>query len=171
MINIIVAVSKNGVIGVEPNELPWVLPGDLKKFKELTEGETLVVGRKTFDSLGNKPLANREMQVLTTARKPLPIKGVKFFNNVHSLVKDLEFDQDIWVCGGTQVYNMFMPLADAVYITLVDVEIPNGKAKFDYSAVANSGKFELIYKSNTQTEFDLVSESDLEYRFEEWARK
>jgi len=170
LINLTVAVSKNCVIGVEPNELPWVLPGDLKRFKELTKGQALVMGRKTFDSLGNKPLKGREMLVLTTAAKPTPVKGCKFYKTVNDLIEDNK-DKDLWVIGGTQIYNMFLPLADILYITVVKAEIPNGKATFDYYDIAMSDKYEQTYLSEDMIEFDLVSETDITYRFEEWIKR
>ena len=108
--------SKNQVIG-KNNRLPWSLPADLAYFKNLTMGHPVIMGRKTFESLG-RPLQGRENIIVTTnAQYQQP--GCKIF---HSLDESLAFSsgKQVFVIGGAQVYRQFMPHADRLYITLVN---------------------------------------------------
>lgn len=118
MIALIFAESENGVIGRDGG-LPWHLPADLKRFKALTTGHTLVMGRKTFESIG-RPLPHRRSIVIT--RNPaLRIDGVDV---AHSLDEALALATgDVFVIGGAAVYRMALPRADRVYRTVVHAEI------------------------------------------------
>ena len=122
LISIIVAVSENGVIGKD-NQLIWRLPDDLKRFKKLTTGHPIIMGRKTFDSIG-KPLPGRTSIVIT--------RNQDFFMDgiiaVHSLEKALEeakkLDTDeVFVIGGGEIYKQALSVADRLYITEVNTVI------------------------------------------------
>src|SRR5215210_2954243 len=95
----IAAMSENRVIGLN-NRIPWHLPEDFKWFKQMTTGQIVVMGRKTFDSIG-KPLPNRQTIVLT--RSPLSIPGVKTISDLAELDPEKECSQ-IFICGGAQLY-------------------------------------------------------------------
>jgi dihydrofolate reductase len=112
MINIIAAVAENGVIGAG-NQLLWRLSDDLKRFKALTMGHTLVMGRKTFDSIG-RPLPGRKTIVITRDRA-WRREGV---TTVHSLDEALG-EGEIFVAGGGEIYAQAMARADRLYITHV----------------------------------------------------
>jgi dihydrofolate reductase len=124
MIKLILACDLNGVIGNE-NELPWgkSLPYDLNRFKELTEGHIVVMGRKTFDSIGGKPLPNRENVVLS--RKSLVddhTKNLYHSNDIGAILDQYDYtggDRDLWIIGGMNVYKQFMPYVQEIYITEV----------------------------------------------------
>jgi len=124
MIKMILACDLNGVIG-DGNSLPWgrSLPYDLNRFKELTEGHIVVMGRKTFESLGSKPLPNRENVVLTS--NPAAYKNGKYLYHVDSVERIFnEYDLvtgnlDLWIIGGMNVYEQFMPYVQEIYITLI----------------------------------------------------
>jgi dihydrofolate reductase len=119
-IKLICAISKNNVIGNE-NKLPWNLSEDLKRFKKLTSNNLVVMGRKTFDSIG-RPLPNRKNIVLSNNLN-LKIDGVEVFNSpdeVISLYKEIPEKKDMYIIGGTFVYKLFLEYCDYLYITYVD---------------------------------------------------
>ncbi len=119
MIIIIVAISENNVIGKD-GKIPWHIPEDLKRFRTLTMGNTVLMGRKTFESLG-KPLDGRENIVITrnTDFKP---EGVKVF---HSFEEAVEYckDKTTFVIGGQSVYEKALPIADRIEMTKVHKEV------------------------------------------------
>ncbi|GAA0604229.1 dihydrofolate reductase [Kribbella sandramycini] len=120
---LIAAVGANGVIGRD-NDLPWRIRADLQHFKELTLGHTLVMGRKTYDSIG-RPLPGRRTVVVT--RQPeWSADGVDV---VHSLEAALEYDGDLYVAGGGDIYRQALPYADRLELTEVD-QSPAGDVTF-----------------------------------------
>ena len=130
MISAIVATAMNRVIGKQ-NDLPWYLPSDLKRFKELTTGHTVVMGRKTHDSIIariGKPLPNRRSIVLTRDGE-FQAEGAEACLSVEKLIQDLPSDQEVFVIGGEQIYEALMPYTDRIYATEVNVEI-DGDAFF-----------------------------------------
>ena len=117
MISLIVAHDENRVIGYK-NELPWHLPGDLKYFKEMTMGKPIVMGRKTFESIG-RPLPGRRNIVITRNAdyKAEGIEVVGSLKDALTLVSDAE---EIMIIGGAQIFEQVMPIADKLYITLIN---------------------------------------------------
>ena len=131
MVNIIVAYDKNLAIGKD-NTLVWRQSADLKRFKELTTGHTVVMGRKTYDSIG-KPLPNRRNIVIT--RQDIKIDGVEIINSIDD-IKNIK--EDIFIIGGGEIYNQAIEKVDRMYITEVDAEFPNADTYFP--AISNSWK-------------------------------
>ncbi|WP_289138922.1 dihydrofolate reductase [uncultured Brevibacillus sp.] len=115
MISLIVAYAKNQVIGKD-GDMPWQLPADLKNVKELTTGKTIVMGRKTFKSIG-KPLPNRRNVVLTRSRDFHP-EGVDV---VHTKEEVIALG-DVIIFGGAEIYRQFLDVVDRLYITEIDLE-------------------------------------------------
>ena len=122
----IVAMAENRVIG-RNNQLPWYLPNDLKYFKQVTLGKPVIMGRKTFDSIG-KPLPGR-LNLVVTRQTDWQFEGVKV---AHSLTDALhigraaaEFDgvTEVMLIGGAQLYAEALPLADRLYLTEVHAEV------------------------------------------------
>jgi dihydrofolate reductase len=113
----IAAMSLNRVIGAG-NRIPWHLPDDFKWFKKMTSGHVIVMGRKTFQSIG-KPLPNRTTIVLTRSAEPIP--GVQTISDLSQLDgTDASFaEREIFICGGAQVYQLALPLCSDLYLTLV----------------------------------------------------
>lgn len=129
---LIVAVSRNGVIGRD-NQLPWHLPEDLKFFKSVTMGKPILMGRKTFESIG-RPLPGRTNIVIS--RDPQwHSPGVQVAQSLEAALERgreacrTESAEEIMVIGGEQIYRMSLPLADRLYLTQVDAEI-EGDAYF-----------------------------------------
>lgn len=116
MITLIAACSKNGVIGKD-NTLPWRLPEDLKRFKSLTMGKNVLMGRKTYESIG-KPLPNRTNIVLTRDTS-FKTDSVLVYNNLEQV---LPIFRDIIVIGGGEIYKQCINKADVIELTLIDKE-------------------------------------------------
>jgi len=122
--NAIAAVSLNRVIG-QGNRIPWHLPEDLKWFKKKTVGKVVVMGRKTFEGLG-KPLPNRTTIVLSRTQFSWP--GVQTVSDLAGIELASE-TREVFLCGGAQVYQQFLPLCSDLYLTLVN-RVVEGDAFF-----------------------------------------
>jgi dihydrofolate reductase len=113
--------AKNRVIGVE-NRLPWHLPEDLKHFKSLTMGHHIVMGRKTYDSIG-RPLPGRTTVVIT--RDPFfSLEDCLVVHSIEEAISVCEGDEEIFFVGGAELYRQVLPLADCLYLTEIQAEFP-----------------------------------------------
>ena len=121
----IAAISLNRVIGKE-NKIPWHLPDDLKWFKQITQGGILVMGRKTFESIG-KPLPGRETFVLTRGHWTHP--DVKTASIPELLSSHSKEPRPLFVCGGAEIYNQLLPYCSDLYLTVVN-QVVEGDAFF-----------------------------------------
>jgi dihydrofolate reductase len=128
-IAIIVAADENGVIGAQ-GKLPWRLSDDLKNFKKLTTGKIVVMGRKTFDSIG-KPLPNRHNIVLTRD-KSFNREGIETFHGVDDFLASMPPESDVCIIGGEEIYKQFLYVTDEVYLTRVYCKVENGDAFFEF---------------------------------------
>lgn len=124
MITIVAAMDVNGVIGVK-GKLPWHLPQELAHFKAMTTGHTVVMGRKTFESIG-KPLPQRRNIVLTTQSVTLP--DVETLHSVEEVFR-LSEHEDVMIIGGSEVYELFLPHADVMVLSVID-GVYEGDARF-----------------------------------------
>ncbi|MNO48376.1 Dihydrofolate reductase [compost metagenome] len=138
-ITLIWAMSRNGVIGVN-NQLPWRIPADLKFFKEQTTGKTMIMGRKTWESLGCRPLPNRRSVVLT-GDYAYEAEGADI---VHTVEEALEYakTEELMIIGGGAVFQLFLEYADTLLVTLIDQEFEG----------------DVFFPKIDWTEFNLVSE-------------
>lgn len=126
MVSLIVAISKNNVIG-NNGIMPWKIKGEQKRFKELTTGKTIIVGRKSFQEIG-KPLPNRKTIIISTTENIVTdnCTTVKSLVEAFNLAKD---EEEIFIAGGGQVYKEALPYADKIYITIID-KIVEGNVYF-----------------------------------------
>ena len=115
-ITVIVAVSENLVIGYK-NALPWHISEDLKNFKKITTNHSVVMGRKTFESIG-KPLKDRR-NIVISRDKALKIEGVEVVNSLDDAICLTKDENEIFIIGGEQIYKMAMPIATNLHITKV----------------------------------------------------
>jgi dihydrofolate reductase len=122
MISIIVAVSDDWGIGKD-NELLWHISEDLKRFRRLTSGNTVIMGKKTWESLPKRPLAGRKNVVLTDNPEESIENAVTAYSIKDALSK-CGADEEIFIIGGGSIYRQFMPLADRLYITHVHKKAP-----------------------------------------------
>jgi len=118
-ITIIVAKSNNGIIGKD-GDLPWRLPEDLKRFKRLTTGNIVVMGRKTYDSIG-RPLPNRK-NIVISRNMSLKIEGVGVEHDLVDVLKRNQ-EENVYVIGGGQIYVEALPFSEKLEVTEVDVEL------------------------------------------------
>ena len=158
-LSLIVAVSQNGVIGAN-NRLPWHLPADLKRFKQLTMGRPILMGRKTFESIG-KPLPGRA-NIVITRRKEFNCCGT---TAVPSLEKGLELCADqaeAFVIGGAQIFEQALPLANRIYLTRIGREI-EGDTFFRWD--------ESAWRETARQEPEPDAQNPLPYTFLTYERK
>ncbi len=113
-ISLIAAVAQNGVIGKE-NKLIWHLSEDLKRFKRLTSGHILIMGRKTYEHLPIRPLPNRKNIVLT--RQSIDYQGAYAVGSVEAAFELCSSDSKVFVAGGAEIYRLFLPFATHLYLT------------------------------------------------------
>ena len=131
MISIIAAVAKNRAIGFENKLLYW-LPNDLKRFKALTTGHTIIMGRNTFESLPKGALPNRRNVVLSRTTKELP--GCDVYPTLKEALESCKPEEDIYIIGGARVYEQAIQFADRLCLTEIDDTPKEADAFFpDYS--------------------------------------
>ena len=167
MLSIIVAVAKNNVIGKD-NRLLWNLPGDLKRFKDITTGKSIIMGRKTFESLPFI-LPNRQHIVLTRDKNfVIEDDNVVIVNSIEELQSRLDKEKENFVIGGGEIYKLLLPYCDKLYLTLIDREF-DGDTIFpnidlnDWNRVNEVE--ENIIKENT------MKENGIKYKFMDFIRK
>jgi len=121
MLSIVVAKSKNNIIGKD-NKLIWNLPEDLKRFKELTTGHTIIMGRKTFESIG-RVLPNRK-HIIFSQNPDLNIEkeNVQVVHSLLEIQELIEGKEEAFVIGGSMIYNFLMPYVQKMYVTEIDEE-------------------------------------------------
>lgn len=117
----IVAMDRNRVIG-KNNQLPWHLPADLAYFKRVTSGHTIVMGRKTFESIG-RPLPNRRNIVLTR-NAGYKADGCEVVHAVENVVELCKQEDECFVIGGSELFSLFWNDVDRLYVTYIDEDIP-----------------------------------------------
>lgn len=128
MLSLIVAKAKNNVIGKD-NKLIWHLPEDLKRFKKLTTGHTIIMGRKTFESLG-RVLPNRHHVVLSSNKSySIDDENVEVIHDISEIDKYVNDYNENFVIGGASIYKMLLPYCTKMYITEIDQDF-DGDAYF-----------------------------------------
>jgi|SRR5665811_2315820 len=127
MISIITAIGKNNELG-KGNTLLWYMPADMKYFRETTKGHPIIMGRKTFESIGN-PLPNRKNIVITRNKNYLR-HGVDVVHSLEEAISLFDDTKEVFVIGGAEIYKQAMPLADRLYITHIDAKDKEADAFF-----------------------------------------
>lgn len=156
MLSIIVAKAKNNIIG-KNNKMLWNLPADLKRFKELTMGHTIIMGRKTFESIG-KVLPNRKHVILS--QNPdfkVDDENVKIVNSVNELKEYINSDEENFVIGGAMIYNLLMHYVTKLYVTQIEKDF-EGDAFFPK---IDSNKWKVIAKEQGIKD----SDNNLDYEY------
>ena len=121
MISLILAIGKNNEIGFG-NKLPWHLPDDLKRFKEITRGHTVIMGRKTYESIGR--LLPERKNIIITRDKAYTIKGATIVSSIEEAIKECEKEDEAFVIGGGEICKLALPYAKKMYLTHVNTELP-----------------------------------------------
>jgi dihydrofolate reductase len=138
LVSLIAAMSKNRVIGRD-NAIPWNIPADMSRFRDLTLGHAVIMGRKTFESIG-KPLLGRK-NIVVTRQPGYPATGISVAGSLNEAFLLAEGHGEVFICGGGEIYEQALPFAARIYITLVDCDI-DGDTRFpsillnDYSEIS-----------------------------------
>ncbi len=149
MISLIVAHDPNRVIG-KNNELPWHLPEDLAYFKRMTMGKAMVMGRKTYESIG-RPLPGR-LSIVVTRDPDYSAEGVVIVNSLdEGIEKAKEYAPEVMIIGGAEIFNLVMDIADRLYITLIQSEFEGDTffPAYEDEWVLKSTSEEIISKNGT----------------------
>lgn len=162
IISLIVALASNRAIGKE-NQLLWHISGDLKRFKKMTLGHTIVMGRNTLLSLPSGPLPKRRNIVLSSSMPDCFGGNCEIAHSLDEVIEYTKNEAEIFIIGGGQVYKQFLPLTDKLYLTVVekDFEADTFFPEVDFN------DFELI-------EMERITDDpsvDFTYRYETWVRK
>ena len=155
IISLIAALGKNRVIGNE-NKLIWNIPEDMKHFRQLTSGKSIIMGRKTFESIG-KPLPNRT-NIIITRDKTYRAEGCIVVHSSEEALSAAKGSEEIMVIGGAQIYAEFLPRAHRMYLTLIDHDF-EGDA---YFPKYNDGEWKIIHKEDHEDDGLNYSFVDLE---------
>jgi dihydrofolate reductase len=145
IISLIAAMDKNRGIG-KNNKLPWHLPSDLKRFKRLTMGHYLMMGRKTYETIG-KPLPGRVM-IIVTRQKGYLAEGCTVVNSIQQAITEAEnhHEEELFVIGGAEIFQQVLDIADKIYLTNVHAEIDASV----YFPEIDPGAWELITKHDPE---------------------
>lgn len=160
---IIACISKNYALGYQ-NRLIYHIKKDMKRFKELTCGHTILMGRKTFESLPNGPLEKRRNIVLS--KQPITPNGCEVAHSIEEAISKCDMTEEVFVIGGEQVYTAMLPFADHLYLTVVDdipvkadtyfPEIKESEWTIEQLTESTEGKLKLLYihykRTNTSPE-------------------
>jgi len=160
MISIIAAVAKNRAIGYK-NKLIYWLPNDLKRFKALTTGHTIIMGRNTFLSLPKGALPNRRNIVLSRSTKAFP--GCDVYPSLEEALKHCTPDEDIYIIGGASVYRQALPIADRLCLTEID-DTPTEADTFFPS-------YEDDWQKESREDHPVDDRHDFPYSFVDYVRK
>jgi len=160
IISLIVAKSKNNVIG-KNNQLPWHLPADLAHFKNVTMGKPIIMGRKTFESIG-KPLPGRR-NIIITRNKNYAAQGCDVFYSLDDALNALKNEMEVMIIGGANLYSQMLERASRLYLTEVDVDIDG----------------DVFFSSPDPTKWQLISEqkcpidqkNQYAYCFQVWEKR
>jgi dihydrofolate reductase len=128
MVSIIAATGENGELGAN-NDLLWRLPNDMKRFKELTTGHTVIMGRKTYQSLPKGALPNRR-NVVITKNPELKLDNCIIFNDLNEALSHFRDEDEIFIIGGASIYEQAMKFAEKLYITKVHETFENAETFF-----------------------------------------
>lgn len=130
-ISMIVAMAENRVIGLD-NKMPWHLPADLHYFKKTTLGKPVIMGRKTYDSIG-RALPGR-LNIVVSRDATLAISGVTCVTSVEQALQVAAGVEEVMIIGGATIYDYFLPVANRLYLTLIDLETKGDTCFPDYLA-------------------------------------
>ncbi|HHC80267.1 MAG TPA: dihydrofolate reductase [Flavobacteriia bacterium] len=160
MITIIAAIGNNGELGKD-NDLIWHLPNDLKRFKKVTAGHHVIMGRKTYESLG-KPLPNRT-NIVITGNRDFNAEGCLVVNSLEAALEAANTDTAPYILGGAQIYKQAIEIADMLDLTLVNAEL---EADAFFPQIDTS-----VWKETARQDFKADEKHRYDYSFVTYQRK
>ncbi len=160
LLSLIAAMAKNRVIGLN-NQMPWHMPADLSHFKQVTMGKPVVMGRKTYDSIG-RLLPGRRNIVVSRQQKPIGFIA-DWVHSIEDALAMLTAESEVMVIGGAELYRQTLPLADRLYLSEFDLDV-QGDAFFpDYMSVGQ-------WRLSSKQEFKADAKNQANYRFLQFER-
>ncbi|MCC2624617.1 MAG: dihydrofolate reductase [Burkholderiales bacterium] len=157
-ISIVVAMNKENVIGVD-NQLPWHIPEDLQHFKQITYGKPIIMGRKTFESIG-RVLPGRK-NIVISRNGELNIPEVTVYTSLAIAILDNQTVPELCIIGGGEIFKQALPIADELYLTIVDYPVENPTVFFP--------KFDLL-SWQLITSKEIVSSNGIHCQFKRYCR-
>ena len=130
----IAAMANNRVIGLD-NKMPWHLPADLQHFKKVTTGKPVIMGRKTFESIG-RPLPGRR-NIIITRNSEYTAQGIEVVTTPDAALELVATTEEVMIIGGGNIYEQFLPKAERLYLTFIDLDVKGDTQFPDYNKVAN----------------------------------
>ena len=158
IISLIAAIDKNRVIG-NKGKLPWRMPADLEYYRSKIKGKTVVMGRKTLESMGKKPLPNR-VNIIMTHEQDYKAEGAIVVHSSEEALKEAEkidTNQELMVIGGSEIYKAFLPIANRIYLTIIEGEF-EGDAFFPEYDITE-------WKEASYEEHERDKDNPYDYRF------
>jgi dihydrofolate reductase len=116
-ISIIAAIGKNRELGFQ-NRLQWHIPADLKRLKNITTGHTVIMGRRTFESIGNRPLPNRQ-NIIITHQSDFQASNYRVAHSVSEVLQMTDTSEEVFIMGGARIYEQFLPYTQKMYLTRI----------------------------------------------------
>ncbi len=156
-ISIIAAIAENNVIGKD-NKLIWHISEDLKRFKKLTTGHSIIMGRKTYESLPFKPLPNRE-NIILSSQKGLNFEEAKIIHSINETLNHCKNEEEIFICGGAEIYRSFLPITNRLFLTKVhhtfegDTFFP----EIDYSKWKIESESEMLFDEKSELHYTFIN--------------
>lgn len=151
-LSIIVAVASDGAIG-RANDLLWHLPADLKRFKELTTGHTILMGRKTFESLPRGPLPNRRNIIISRSLPAQP--GAEVYPTIQQALEACASDEEVFIIGGGEIYRQLLPNTEQIYLTRVQASFPDAEVFFpELDPIEWIEEVREVYPRDERNEYD-----------------
>lgn len=153
-ISMIVAMAQHRVIGLD-NDMPWHLPADLQHFKKTTLGKPVIMGRKTYDSIG-RALPGR-LNIVVSRDTSLHIPGVTCVSTVEDALSAAEGVEEVMIIGGATIYEYFLPVANRLYLTFIDLDTKGDTHFPDYLAQGEWQQVETeSYTADEKNAYDLT---------------
>ena len=162
MISLIAGIGKNNELG-KGNTLLWHMPNDLKHFKEITSGKTVIMGRKTFESLPNGALPNRR-NIIITRDKEYNAEGIEIVYSLDEAIEKIKDENESFIIGGAEIYKQAIDKADKLYITHIEAE--DKEADTFFPVIDKE-----IWKATKIEDFKDDPQNPFDYSFVEYRRK
>jgi dihydrofolate reductase len=161
MISLIAAIGKNNELGKD-NTLLWNMPADMKYFRDTTRGHSVIMGRKTFESIG-RPLPNRR-NIIITRDKEYNTEGIEIVYSLDEAIEKVRDEDESFIIGGAEIYKQAIEKADKLYITEIDEVFPEADTFFP---IIDKN----IWKETRREDFKKDNENIYDYSFVEYIRK
>jgi dihydrofolate reductase len=152
MISLIAAMARNRIIGKD-NDMPWHLPADLAHFKRVTMGKPVIMGRRTYESIGF-PLPGRKNVVITRNADYAP-EGIVVVDSVEAALSEVSEADEVMIIGGGQLYREMLPHADRLYLTLIQADIEGDTEFPDYTVFEWNEIDREVYEADDNNAYDL----------------